>query len=139
MRRANLGARRLGAGAILNLMRDLQDKLAFLTYMFISHNPTGVRHRRRAASARMDLGRIVEIAEGRELFARPRMPYTKMRLGAVPDLTMSRPQAYSGQGEIPNPINPPARLRLQSALPAGVRSLPQGSPGTDAGVACHAR
>ncbi len=51
----------------------------------------------------MYLGRIVEIAEGRELFARPRMPYTKMLLGAVPDLAMSGTSAHSGQGRDPEP------------------------------------
>ena len=72
---------------ILNLMRDLQDKFG-LTYMFISHNLAIVRHMATRVGV-MYLGRIVEIAEARQLFAAPRMPYTKMLLGAVPDLAMS--------------------------------------------------
>ena len=55
----------------------------------------------------MYLGRIVEIAEGRALFDNPRMPYTKMLLGAVPDLAMSGRQRIPVKGEIPNPIDPP--------------------------------
>jgi peptide/nickel transport system ATP-binding protein len=51
---------------ILNLMRDLQDKFG-LTYLFISHNLAVVRHMARRIGV-MYLGRIVEIAEGRELF-----------------------------------------------------------------------
>ncbi len=51
----------------------------------------------------MYLGRIVEIAEGHELFSNPRMPYTKMLLGAVPDLAMSGRQRVPVKGEIPNP------------------------------------
>ncbi len=121
---------------ILNLMRDLQDKFG-LTYMFISHNLAVVRHMASRVGV-MYLGRIVEIAEGRELFARPRMPYTKMLLGAVPDLAMCGPPAYSGEGRDPESDQSAARLRLQSALPAGVRSLPQGSPELIDGVACHA-
>ncbi|HMH71513.1 MAG TPA: ATP-binding cassette domain-containing protein, partial [Bradyrhizobium sp.] len=63
---------------ILNLMRDLQDKFG-LTYLFISHNLAVVRHMASRIGV-MYLGRIVEIAEGRELFKNPRMPYTKMLL-----------------------------------------------------------
>jgi peptide/nickel transport system ATP-binding protein len=55
----------------------------------------------------MYLGRIVEIAQGRELFNHPRMPYTRMLLGAVPDLAMSGRQRIPVKGEIPNPIDPP--------------------------------
>src|SRR5258708_19033718 len=69
---------------ILNLMRDLQDKFG-LTHLVISHNLPPVRHIASRIGV-MYLGRLVEIAEGRELFSNPRMPYTKMLLGAVPDL-----------------------------------------------------
>ncbi|MFN5719899.1 MAG: hypothetical protein ACK463_36150, partial [Bradyrhizobium sp.] len=58
---------------ILNLMRDLQDKFG-LTYLFISHNLAVVRHMASRIGV-MYLGRIVEIAEGRQLFENPRMPY----------------------------------------------------------------
>src|SRR5246500_8699 len=57
---------------ILNLMRDLQDKFG-LTYLFISHNLAVVRHMATRIGV-MYLGRIVEIADGRELFAAPHMP-----------------------------------------------------------------
>ena len=72
---------------ILNLMRDLQDRHG-LAYLFISHNLAVVDHMSDRIGV-MYLGRIVEIADGHELFSRPRMPYTKMLLGAVPDLSMS--------------------------------------------------
>ena len=114
---------------ILNLMRDLQDKFG-LTYLFISHNLAVVRHMANRIGV-MYLGRIVEIAEGRELFSRPRMPYTKMLLGAVPDLAMSGRQRIPVKGEIPNPDRSAAGLRLQPALPAGVRPLPQGGARAD--------
>ena len=57
---------------ILNLMRDLQDRFG-LTYLFISHNLAVVRHMANRIGV-MYLGRIVEIARGRELFARPSIP-----------------------------------------------------------------
>ena len=84
---------------ILNLMRDLQDKFG-LTYLFISHNLAVVRHMATRIGV-MYLGRIVEIAPARDLFDHPRMPYTKMLLGAVPDLAMSGRQRDSGQGRNP--------------------------------------
>src|SRR3712207_6538447 len=63
---------------ILNLMRDLQDRFG-LTYLFISHNLAVVRHMATRIGV-MYLGRIVEISGGRELFAAPKHPYTRMLL-----------------------------------------------------------
>jgi peptide/nickel transport system ATP-binding protein len=84
---------------ILNLMRDLQDKFG-LTYLFISHNLAVVRHMANRIGV-MYLGRIVEIAEGRELFSRPRMPYTKMLLGAVPDWRCPAASGFRSRARFP--------------------------------------
>ncbi|HEV2153517.1 oligopeptide/dipeptide ABC transporter ATP-binding protein [Bradyrhizobium sp.] len=121
---------------ILNLMRDLQDKFG-LTYMFISHNLAVVRHMASRVGV-MYLGRIVEIAEGRELFARPRMPYTKMLLGAVPDLAMSGRQRIPVKGEIPNPINPPPGCAFNPRCPLAFDLCRKETPELIDGVACHA-
>ncbi|AMA57048.1 ABC transporter ATP-binding protein [Bradyrhizobium sp. CCGE-LA001] len=121
---------------ILNLMRDLQDKFG-LTYMFISHNLAVVRHMASRVGV-MYLGRIVEIAEGRELFARPRMPYTKMLLGAVPDLAMSGRQRIPVKGEIPNPINPPSGCAFNPRCPLAFDLCRKETPELIGGVACHA-
>jgi peptide/nickel transport system ATP-binding protein len=121
---------------ILNLMRDLQDKFG-LTYMFISHNLAVVRHMASRVGV-MYLGRIVEIAEGRELFARPRMPYTKMLLGAVPDLAMSGRQRIPVKGEIPNPINPPSGCAFNPRCPLAFDLCRKETPELIDGVACHA-
>jgi peptide/nickel transport system ATP-binding protein len=121
---------------ILNLMRDLQDRLG-LTYMFISHNLAVVRHMASRVGV-MYLGRIVEIAEGRELFARPRMPYTKMLLGAVPDLAMSGRQRIPVKGEIPNPISPPPGCSFNPRCPLAFDLCRQKVPELIDGVACHA-
>ena len=121
---------------ILNLMRDLQDKFG-LTYLFISHNLAVVRHMASRIGV-MYLGRIVEIAQGRELFANPRMPYTKMLLGAVPDLAMSGRQRIPVQGEIPNPIDPPPGCAFNPRCPLAFDLCRRQAPALIDGVACHA-
>jgi peptide/nickel transport system ATP-binding protein len=120
---------------ILNLMRDLQDRFG-LTYLFISHNLAVVRHMANRIGV-MYLGRIVEIAEGRELFASPRMPYTKMLLGAVPDLSMSGRQRIPVKGEIPNPIDPPPGCAFNPRCPLAFDLCRTKAPELIDGVACH--
>jgi peptide/nickel transport system ATP-binding protein len=121
---------------ILNLMRDLQDRFG-LTYLFISHNLAVVRHMASRIGV-MYLGRIVEIAEGRELFSHPRMPYTRMLLGAVPDLAMSGRARIAVQGEIPNPINPPNGCAFHPRCPDVFELCRHVAPELIGGVACHA-
>ena len=121
---------------ILNLMRDLQDRFG-LTYLFISHNLAVVRHMANRIGV-MYLGRIVEIAEGRELFSAPRMPYTKMLLGAVPDLAMSGRQRVPVRGEIPNPIDPPPGCTFHPRCPIAFDLCRKKVPELIDGVACHA-
>jgi peptide/nickel transport system ATP-binding protein len=121
---------------ILNLMRDLQDKFG-LTYLFISHNLAVVRHMATRIGV-MYLGRIVEIAPARELFAAPRMPYTKMLLGAVPDLAMSGRQRVPVKGEIPNPIDPPPGCTFNPRCPIAFDLCRKQVPELINGVACHA-
>jgi peptide/nickel transport system ATP-binding protein len=121
---------------ILNLMRNLQDKFG-LTYLFISHNLAVVRHMANRVGV-MYLGRIVEIAQGRELFSNPRMPYTRMLLGAVPDLAMSGRQRIPVQGEIPNPIDPPPGCPFNPRCPEVFDRCRKVVPELIGGVACHA-
>jgi peptide/nickel transport system ATP-binding protein len=121
---------------ILNLMRDLQDQFG-LTYLFISHNLAVVRHMASRIGV-MYLGRIVEIADGRELFSHPRMPYTRMLLGAVPDLAMSGRQRIPVKGEIPNPINPPKGCAFNPRCPLAFDLCRKEAPELIDGVACHA-
>jgi peptide/nickel transport system ATP-binding protein len=121
---------------ILNLMRDLQDKFG-LTYLFISHNLAVVRHMASRIGV-MYLGRIVEIAPARELFDAPRMPYTTMLLGAVPDLAMSGRQRVPVSGEIPNPIDPPPGCAFNPRCPQAFDFCRRQAPDLIHGVACHA-
>ncbi|MGO4524820.1 ABC transporter ATP-binding protein [Microvirga sp. 2MCAF35] len=121
---------------ILNLMRDLQDRLG-LTYLFISHNLAVVRHMASRIGV-MYLGRIVEISNGRELFAHPKHPYTRMLLDAVPDVGMTGRQRIPVRGEIPNPINPPTGCTFNPRCPFANDRCRAEIPPLIGGVACHA-
>ena len=114
---------------ILNLMRDLQDKFG-LTYLFISHNLAVVRHMATRIGV-MYLGRIVEIAEGPRIVRQSPDALHQDAAGRGSGSRDVRPPADSGQGRNPQSDRSAARLRLQPALPAGVRSLPEGSARPD--------
>ncbi|ADZ70867.1 ABC transporter ATP-binding protein [Polymorphum gilvum] len=103
---------------ILNLMRDLQDELG-LTYLFISHDLSVVRHMANRIGV-LYLGRLVEVSEGKALFRTPQHPYTRMLLEAVPDLAMSGRRRKPVEGEIPNPINPPPGCAFHPRCPIAV-------------------
>jgi len=121
---------------ILNLMRDLQDRLG-LTYLLISHNLAVVRHMASRIGV-MYLGRIVEISNGRELFAHPKHPYTRMLLDAVPDVGMTGRQRIPVSGEIPNPISPPTGCTFNPRCPFANERCRAEIPPLLGGVACHA-
>src|SRR5215510_10024445 len=100
---------------ILNLMRDLQDRLG-LSYLFISHNLAVVRHMATHIGV-MYLGRIVETAPAAQLLEAPRHPYTRMLLDALPDLAMTGKPRQPIQGEIPNPLRPPPGCAFHPRCP----------------------
>ena len=126
---------------ILNLMKDLQQRLG-LTYLFISHNLAVVAHIATRVGV-MYLGRLVEIADARDLFSNPRHPYTRMLIDAIPDLEMSGKARTPVAGEVPNPLSPPpgctfnprcphANERCRAEIPLRLE-VPGGRS-----VACHA-
>ncbi|MGE7471593.1 ABC transporter ATP-binding protein [Bosea sp. NPDC003192] len=121
---------------ILNLMRDLQQKFG-LTYLFISHNLAVVRHMATRIGV-MYLGRLVEVSDGKQLFAAPRHPYTRMLLDAVPDLAMIGKPREGVKGEIPNPINPPSGCTFHPRCPLVFDRCRVENPPVIDGVACHA-
>ena len=100
---------------ILNLMRDLQDELN-LTYLFISHDLSVVRHMANRIGV-LYLGALVELAESKTLFSDPKHPYTRMLFDAVPDLEMTGRERKQVEGEIPNPINPPTGCTFHPRCP----------------------
>jgi peptide/nickel transport system ATP-binding protein len=125
---------------ILNLMRDLQARLG-LTYLFISHNLAVVSQVADRIGV-MYLGRVVELASAGDLFARPRHPYTRMLLDAVPDLEMSGRRRTPVVGEVPNPLAPPAGCTFHPRCPhANTRcreELPRLIWRGETAAACHA-
>ena len=125
---------------VLNIMKDLQRSRG-LTYLFISHNLAVVRHISDDVGV-MYLGRLVEIADKRELFANPRHPYTRMLLDAIPDVHMSGRSRTPVQGEVPNPLNPPSGCafhpRCPHASPRCSAERPRLQAFKGIQVACHA-
>lgn len=125
---------------ILNLMRDLQRRLG-LTYLFISHNLAVVRHMSDRLGV-MYLGRIVELGDAETVFRRPRHPYTRLLLDAIPDLDhIGRARTPVG-GDVPSPIAPPPGCTFHPRCPlANARCREEAPALIDADgtqVACHA-
>jgi peptide/nickel transport system ATP-binding protein len=121
---------------ILNLMTDLQQRLG-LTYLFISHNLAVVSQIADRVGV-MYLGRLVELAGAAQLFARPRHPYTRMLLDAVPDLTMSGKARTPVAGEVPNPLAPPPGCAFHPRCPHANERCRRERPAFVDAVACHA-
>jgi oligopeptide/dipeptide ABC transporter ATP-binding protein len=125
---------------ILNLMRDLQDEFG-LTYLLISHDLSVVRHMSNRIGV-LYLGRLVEVADGKKLFADPGHPYSRMLMDAVPDLTLSGRWRRRVEGEIPNPIDPPSGCPFHPRCPHAFErcptAMPQQVPRGSARVACFA-
>ena len=123
---------------ILNLMRDLQDELG-LTYLFISHDLSVVRHMANRIGV-LYLGRLVEVADGKELFRNPRHPYTKMLLNAIPDLDVTGREVARPDGEVPNPINPPSGCTFHPRCPIAMehckREIPSVRNSEVGSIAC---
>ncbi|MBM3492269.1 MAG: ATP-binding cassette domain-containing protein [Alphaproteobacteria bacterium] len=125
---------------ILNLMRDLQRQFG-LTYLFISHNLAVVYHVSDRVGV-MYLGQLVEVAAVKALFGRPRHPYTRLLLDALPDLEMSGRGRTPVAGEVPSPIDPPSGCTFHPRCPhADARcrgERPRFHVHGEAMVACHA-
>ena len=125
---------------VLNIMKDLQRRQG-LTYLFISHNLAVVRHVSDQVGV-MYLGRLVERADKTELFTKPRHPYTRMLLDAIPDIHMSGRARTPVRGEVPNPLNPPAGCSFHPRCPHAHERCKQERPALlphmEAVVACHA-
>ncbi len=125
---------------ILNLMKDLQQRLS-LTFLFISHNLSVVRHMSDQLGV-MYLGRIVERGAAEAIFAAPQHPYTRMLLDAIPDLSMMGKDRTPVAGEVPSPISPPSGCSFHPRCPLANERCGSERPEVLAQngrlVACHA-
>jgi oligopeptide transport system ATP-binding protein len=101
---------------ILNLMKDLQNQYG-LTYLFITHDLSVVRHMSDRIAV-MYMGKIVELAENRELYERPLHPYTMALLSAVPMPEPGRKkERMILDGDLPSPVNLPAGCTFHPRCP----------------------
>jgi len=126
---------------MLNMLQDLQKKLA-LTYLFISHNLSVIKHVSDRIAV-MYLGKIVEIASKTELFRSQLHPYTQALFAAIPipDPEISRERIVLG-GDVPSPVNPPSGCRFNPRCPRTTVSCKEEEPQLieirkDHYVACH--
>jgi oligopeptide/dipeptide ABC transporter ATP-binding protein len=124
---------------ILDLFASLKGNLG-LTYLFISHD-LGVIRRIADRVAVMYLGRIVELADKAELFARPLHPYTQALFASVPKaVPMKRKPGKTLPGDVPNPAKPPPGCHFHARCPHAMeicrREYPPMMGGPTHRVAC---
>ncbi len=128
---------------VVNLLEELQDALN-LTYLFISHDLSMVRHIADRVAV-MYLGKIMELADVDELYNRPKHPYTKALLSAVPvpdpKVEATRKRVIL-EGDIPSPASPPPGCPFNTRCPVAqercVTEVPEWRElSTGHWVACH--
>lgn len=128
---------------VINLLMDLQKRMG-LSLVFIAHDLSVVKH----ISTRimvLYLGKVMEVADSADLYARPRHPYTQALISAVPipDPKIERNKdIILIEGDLPSPINPPSgcvfRTRCPRAQALCAEQVPElENPSGTHRVACH--
>ena len=128
---------------IINMLEKLQQDMG-LTYLFIAHDLAVVKHISQRIGV-MYLGKIVELAETRELHARPMHPYTRALLSAIPAFDPQVNRAKKRiilEGEIPNPLTPPKGCVFSTRCPYAKEICHEQTPvlkemSSGHQVACH--
>ncbi|CAG9609556.1 ABC transporter ATP-binding protein [Pseudoneobacillus rhizosphaerae] len=128
---------------IINLMEDLQEEFN-LTYIFISHDLSVVRHIASRVGV-MYLGNLVELANKEDIYIEPLHPYTKALLSAVPMIRkkdLSKRERIVLRGDLPSPSNPPSGCVFHTRCPAKMDICREVIPtfkdcGSSHFVACH--
>ncbi|MGY0058205.1 ABC transporter ATP-binding protein [Streptomyces sp. LZ34] len=128
---------------VVNLLDDLQDELG-LTYVIIAHDLSVIRHVSDRIAV-MYLGKIVELADRKDLYERPMHPYTKALLSAVPvpdPRRRAKRERILLKGDVPSPISPPSGCRFHTRCWKATEVCKQQEPplialATGHRVACH--
>lgn len=126
---------------ILNLLKDLQEQMG-LTYLFISHDLSVVEHICDRVVV-MYLGKVMEMADTKELFRAPMHPYTKALLSAAPQVYEENrtTEKIPLEGDVPSPANPPEGCRFHTRCPYATEECKKDIPLQDVGnghwVACR--
>lgn len=109
---------------IINLLQDLQKEFG-LTYMFVTHDMSVVRHISHNISV-MYLGQLVETSPSKELFRQPLHPYTQALISAIPSVDLDKPkQRIQLKGELMSPINPKPGCRFAPRCPYATEACRQ--------------
>ena len=103
--------------AILNLLKEIQSTRG-VSYLFISHNLGLIRWMSQEVAV-MHLGKIVEQGSTPEVFERPRHPYTRALIDAIPRLNAAPQESFHLEGEVPDPRHPPSGCRFHLRCPIG--------------------
>jgi oligopeptide transport system ATP-binding protein len=114
---------------IMNLLARLQRERD-LTYLFISHDLRAIRHVSDRVAV-MYLGKLVELADAKVIYADPLMPYTKALISAVPvpdPVVEATRQRIVLQGDVPSPINPPQGCRFHTRCPWAIEACKEVVP-----------
>jgi oligopeptide/dipeptide ABC transporter ATP-binding protein len=127
---------------ILNLLKDLQQRHS-LTYLFISHDLAVVKYMADTIGV-MYLGKMVEVAPARDIYAFPAHPYTKALIDTIPVPDPSAPTGREGhlRGELPSAITPPSGCRFRTRCKFATDICAEQEPllrsfGTGHFAACH--
>ena len=128
---------------VVNMFEDLQSDLG-LTYLFIAHDLSVVKHISNRIGV-MYLGKLVELADSRELISHSMHPYTKSLISAIPEADPKAARAshrITLQGDVPSPLNPPSGCRFRTRCPYATEKCARECPSlkeVSAGhwAACH--
>ena len=114
---------------ILNLLKAIQQDLG-LSYLFITHDLSVVKYLSDRVSV-MYLGQIVETGSTAQVFGRPRHPYTRALLSAIPEIDATGKQRIILPGDVPSPANPPAGCRFHPRCPHAAPACRERMPDLD--------
>lgn len=128
---------------VVNMLEELQERFG-LTYLFVSHDLSMVRHISHKVGV-MYLGSLVEYADVNELYTNMQHPYTRALLSAVPAAdpdTAEQSERIRLHGDVPSPLNPPSGCAFRTRCPYATDICAQEKPalrdiGNEHAVACH--